>query len=270
MIDGLKMLTEDDVKIEFLESANNGMCYIAMVEYSISYDKIEYKMYSVKTVVKIPNFRTRRRIIVDNIPYNEYIGDNYDNVKCRYDNMAKTLFENSRIAYDGVETIDQNAFVSKICLDACVKKINRTTAKLYFQNMNISFLNIDVNKKLPTQLDMTILINGNQETISIMNVSKIKKHGASRARSNSFYIIDKKVHKSIIYCMLYAIKEIYGYGLYAYDLDRCDLKSINDILNEYNIEYGDDIFIDIKSKYEYIINMIDTHINDNTDEMVYQ
>lgn len=139
MIDGLKMLTENDVKIEFLKSANNGIWYIALVEYSINYGKIEYKMYSVKTVVKIPNFRTRRCFIVDNIPDNEYIGDNYDNVKCRYDNMAKTLFENSRIVYDGVETIDQNAFVSKICLDACVKKINRTTAKLYFQNMNISF-----------------------------------------------------------------------------------------------------------------------------------
>lgn len=117
---------------------------------------------------------------------------------------------------------------------------------------------------------MTILINGNQETISIMNVSKIKKHGASRVRSNSFYIIDKKVHKSIIYYMLDVIREIYGYGLYEYDIDRCDLKSINDILNKYSIEYGDDIFIDIKSKYEYIINMIDKHINDNTDEMVYQ
>ena len=111
MIDGLKMLTENDVKIKFLKSENNGICYIALVEYSISYGKIEYKMYSVKTVVKIPNFRTRRCFIVDNIPDNEYIGDNYDNVKCRYDNMAKTLFENSRIVYDGVETIDQYSHI---------------------------------------------------------------------------------------------------------------------------------------------------------------
>lgn len=270
MMDRLKMFTEDDVKIEFLESENNGICYIALIEYSISYGKIEYKMYSVKIVLKIPNFRTRRCIIVDNIPDDEYISNNYDNAKCRYDNMSKILFENNRVAYDGIETIDQNAFISKICLDACVKKICRTMAKSYFENMNISFLNIDVNKKLPTQMDMTIMINGNQKIIRIMNVNKIKKHGASRVNSNSFYIIDGKVRKSVIYYMLDAIGDIYGYGLCTYNLDRYKLKSINDILNEYNIEYGDNIFIDIKAKYECIIDMIDDHINDNTDEMVYQ